>query len=112
MNHSDTTNITTDLYISIKGHVVCIDRISGNEKWRTRLRRKGLIPVVDGGELIFAYSGGHLYGIEKTKGAILWENNLPGLGHGYCLLAGDSSQQAANVAISEAIAAAQAAAAT
>lgn len=101
----------TDLYITIKGHVVCIHRDSGCEIWRTKLKRSGVSPVVDAGDFVIAYSGGHLFALDKSDGKILWENKLKGLGHGYCLIAGDSAQQAAATTIAQAIAAQQAAAA-
>ena len=99
--------MSSDIYITIKAHVVCIDQKTGEEKWRTKLKRYGIMPVVDTGEVIVAYSGGHLFGLDKETGEILWENGLPGLGHGTCLISGDSAQQAAQTAIAAAIAAAQ-----
>ena len=101
--------INDHIFIGIKGHAVCIDVRDGTEKWRTKLKNSSVTPVVEIGKIVVAYAGGHLFGLDRDSGRILWENKLPGLGHGYCLITGDSGQQAA-AAIAQAIATSQAAA--
>ncbi len=97
----------TDAYLAIKGHVVCIEKATGAERWRTKIKRGSVTTLSDAGDLVLAYGGGHLFGLDKADGRILWENTLPGLGHSYCIIAGASAEQAATAAIAAAIQAAQ-----
>ncbi len=82
------------VYLGIKAHVVCIDSSSGRELWRTELRNSQLTTISVCGEVLIAYAGGHLFGLKPEDGTILWTNQLPGLGYGYCLIAGDSDSTA------------------
>lgn len=76
------------IYLGIKSRVVCIDRRTGEELWRTQMKKNdGLTTIMVSGEYILAYSRGVLHGLSTETGAVLWTNDLPGLGYGYCLIA-------------------------
>lgn len=86
------------VFIALKKHVVAIERASGREVWRQDLGRKDdLITLVLDGDLLIAYASGHLFGLDPGTGRIVWENDLPGLGYGHCIIAGSNAgTQAAN----------------
>jgi outer membrane protein assembly factor BamB len=82
------------LVIGSNGYVSAIAGDTGNELWRTKLR-KGLLGGSYGAEVsvilddnkIFAGCAGRLYCLEASTGVILWENEMPGLGHNVISLA-------------------------
>jgi outer membrane protein assembly factor BamB len=85
-----TMNSTTDdshVYLGIKGHVVKIDPVRGEELWRTKLKSSTITNVVVTPARILAHSGGHLFALDPERGEILWENELDGLGYGFCTIA-------------------------
>lgn len=86
------------IYIGIKGKVVCLDKQSGNEIWRTDLRRTSLVSVAIDGDTVIAYANGHLFALDGVTGEIRWRNPLPGLGHGYCIIAAGGDQTAVTAA--------------
>ena len=103
------------IYLGISSHVICIERETGREIWRIQLRQGKITNVAVCGDMVVAYSGGFLLGLRAEDGEVLWENELPGLGYGYCIIAGDSSPAVFAAAfqnqLSAAIAASSAAAA-
>lgn len=74
--------MTPFVFVGIRGSVVALDRVTGEERWRTKL--KGVHPVlfhVDGPAL-YATAAGEAFSLDLLTGAILWRNKLPGLGLG------------------------------
>ena len=98
------------LFIGIKGYVMCIDKGSGHEIWKTHLKSAALTNLTLDSDRIFAHAGGHLFCLRASDGLIQWKNPLTGMGYGYCLFAGNDSAQAATAAAAQAAAAAAAAA--
>lgn len=97
------------VYLGIHKHVLCIDKRTGREIWRTELKRSHLVTVTVSDDIILAHAGGHLFGLRAADGSILWKNELPGLGYGYCVIATDASTATlAQVAAASAAAAAAA----
>ncbi len=89
------------VYIGMAGHVTCIDKSTGNEVWRTKLKKgSSLTNLVKEGNQIIAYSGGHLFSLNALTGDLQWENELKGLGYSYCIIAG--SEQATGASASAA----------
>ena len=86
------------LFIGIKGHVVCIDKNSGREIWRNHLKKSSLTNLTLDGDRIFAHAGGHLFCLRASDGLIQWNNPLTGMGYGYCLFAGTDSAPATTAA--------------
>jgi outer membrane protein assembly factor BamB len=58
------------VFAAIAGQVVALDRATGAELWRTRLRLSGGVSLIGDGCL------------DPATGAILWRNPLRGLGVG------------------------------
>ena len=75
-----------NLFLGIKGHVVCLQRNSGQELWRTKLRTTQITTVAVQNDEVYATARGHLYSLEVASGAVKWENELTGLGHGVCVI--------------------------
>ena len=86
------------VYLGIHKHVLCIDKRTGREIWRTELKRTDLVTVAVSEDIILAHAGGELFGLRANDGKILWKNNLPGLGYGYCIIATDASGTVAQAA--------------
>jgi len=89
------------LFIGIKGHVVCLDKKTGNELWRTKIRSSAITNVIFDGDALYAYCNGHLFSLDPNTGDQLWENQLNGLGYGYCIIASEDTkvdQQTINAA--------------
>jgi len=95
------------LFLGIKGHVVCLDKQTGREIWRKKLRSSTLTNIVFDGDTLHAYCRGHLYSLNPHTGDILWENQLHGLGYGYCMIASEDAHY-----MSQAVSSAQAQQAT
>ena len=91
------------VFLGIKAHVVCINLQTGKEIWKTEVKRSQLISIVVEDDIVVAHAGGHLFGLDKSSGRVMWENNLPGLGYGYCFLATENNNSSSmmNQAISE-----------
>lgn len=68
-------------------HVVCIEMATGKEIWRTKVKRGQIISVVVEEDLIVAHAGGELFGLDRSSGKLPWNNDLTGLGYGYCFMA-------------------------
>lgn len=68
------------LVIGVGGHVVAIERSTGEEKWRTRLKSASIVTILVDGPLVFAGAGGELFCLALATGEILWHNKLKGLG--------------------------------
>lgn len=84
-----------NIYLGISGHVVCIDRETGRENWRTKLKNSQLTNIMIDNNTILAYAGGHLYAVNIETGKILWENTLKGLGYSTAILASPNAQSIA-----------------
>lgn len=97
-------------YVGVKRYVLCLDRQTGREIWRTELKSSVLVNLVVSGDMIFAHAGGVMFGLRTADGAILWRNEFEGLGYGYCLIATDPGPAVPAGAIAAASAATAAAA--
>ncbi len=94
-------------YVGVKRFVLCLDRRTGREIWRTELKNSVLVNLVVDGDMVFAHAGGEMFGLRAEDGALLWRNGFEGLGYGYCLIATQSaSSQTAAIAAAAAITAA------
>lgn len=84
------------LYLGINGHLVCLDKHSGETLWATKLRTSNTVTnVLLDGDSVFAYATGHMFCLSATNGEIRWENTLKGMGYGPCIIACESQSTAA-----------------
>lgn len=78
-----------DLYLGMKGHIVCINKHNGAEKWRTKLRSGEITTLLVQEDAIYAGVSGYLYALRPSSGEILWKNSMQGLGHGLITIGAD-----------------------
>ena len=98
------------LFIGIGGHVAAIDRATGTELWRRKLRSAASFTTIHyDGTYLFAATSGHLYCLDPATGEPLWHNNLPGLGYSVVSFGDDSGPSIAAAARAKRAAAAGAA---
>ena len=70
------------IFAGIKGHVIALDKTTGGELWRTRLKRADFVNVVSDGSVVFAATSGEVFCLDGATGAILWNNPMKGMGLG------------------------------
>jgi outer membrane protein assembly factor BamB len=97
------------IYVGVGGHVVAVREATGEELWRTRVRRASFVTICVRPTAIYAGAAGHLYCLDPANGAIRWHNALDGLGTGLVAFGDTTSSAAANAAAQAATAAAMAA---
>ena len=85
------------VYLGMKAYVVCINVLTGEEVWRSKVKRSQIISVIVEEKIVIAHSGGHLFGLDRNSGQLLWKNTLPGLGYGYCFLATENSDSSSQI---------------
>lgn len=83
------------LVIGIGGHAVALDRETGTELWRTKLKGSDLVTVQVSESRVLAGAGGELFCLEAADGRVLWRNRLKGLGTGLVAFAGGEVSAAA-----------------
>lgn len=79
------------VYIGIAGTVLALDRGTGAEKWRAKLKGSDFVNVVLEGDQILAATKGELFCIDAASGQVLWNNALRGLGLGVMTIATTNS---------------------
>ena len=82
--------------IGIKGTVLALERMTGQELWRTALKGGDFVNVTLAGEQVLATTRGEIYCLDKA-GTILWHNPLKGLGQGLITIATEASSTQAAV---------------
>jgi outer membrane protein assembly factor BamB len=75
-------NASTPLFIGVGGHAVAIDRATGTELWRRKLKTTSFCTVHFDGQYLFAGASGQLFCLDPATGEIRWRNELPRLGMG------------------------------
>jgi outer membrane protein assembly factor BamB len=77
----------TLFYVGIRSSVIALDERSGTEVWSAKLRGSDFVTVLWDGEALIAGNGGEVFRLDPQTGAILWHNQLKGLGRGIVTLA-------------------------
>lgn len=80
----------TLVYIGIKGHVVALNRLTGEIVWKTELKGQYYVQVARDQEFLFATAKGELWCINPQDGVIIWHNNLKGMGLDLASIASDA----------------------
>jgi outer membrane protein assembly factor BamB len=83
---------TNVIYIGVHGSVLALDRATGTEIWRTKLKGDFVNAVIDQGQL-YATTQGEVYRLDPGNGQIIWNNSLKGLGLGLVTIATVSNPQ-------------------
>lgn len=80
------------VFLGIAGNVVALDRVTGEEVWRTRLKGD-FVNVVQLESDLYATAAGELFCLDPTTGRVRWQNPLKGLGRGMATIAVPGGQQ-------------------
>ena len=75
------------IFLGVKGNVIALDRATGKEEWRTRLKGPDFVNVVLDKDVILATTKGPAFCLDARSGRLLWDNPLPGLGLGLITIA-------------------------
>ena len=79
------------VFVGIKDAVVALDERTGAEMWRTEVRSGGFVYVVWDGQSVYATSAGEIWRLDPETGAVIWHNELKGLGRGLASIASTRS---------------------
>ena len=71
------------LHLGIGGHLVALDKATGTELWRVKLRGSGFVTVSFDEASVYGSSYGEIFCLEQTTGQLRWHNKLKGLGTGF-----------------------------
>ena len=77
------------LFLGVNGTVLAVDRTSGQELWRSRLKGGDFVNVVLNGGDLFAATHGELYCLDIATGHVRWHTPLKKLGRGLVTIAGN-----------------------
>ena len=85
---------TSTVLIGIKGTVLALDRATGQEIWRSKLKGGDFVNLVHQDGDVYAATEGELFCLDPASGVVRWHNPLKGLGRGLITIASMGSQQA------------------
>ena len=74
------------IYIGIKGTVVALDSMTGDEVWRRQLAGSSFVTVAQDETNVYAAANGEIFCMDKLTGTPRWHNPLKGLGTGLVTL--------------------------
>jgi len=72
------------LFAGTHGHVVAVDKATGETKWQQSLPGTGyaVVSIVYEDGKLFVASGGRVFALDPEDGKLLWENPMKGMGMG------------------------------
>jgi outer membrane protein assembly factor BamB len=83
---------TSDLvFIGIKGSVLALNRVTGQQVWATHLKGSDFVNVVLQDEALLASCYGEIFCLDPLTGNALWHNPLKGFGIGLATIATEHS---------------------
>ncbi len=88
MSSNDQATHQKLLFVGTHGHVVAIDKQSGDKVWERSLPGTGyaVVSIVYEDGRLFCASGGRIFAIDPGSGEVVWKNKLKGLGMGIVYL--------------------------
>ena len=75
------------IFIGIRGDVIALDRGTGEQLWKTRLKGADFVNVLLDGDRVLAATKGEMFCLDAATGQLLWHNELPGAGWGVIAIA-------------------------
>lgn len=78
------------VFVGVGGHVAALDRATGIEIWRTKVKGGDFVNVTVDGENLYATTQGEIFCLDRSSGEVRWHNKLKGLGLGLVTVAGGS----------------------
>lgn len=88
------------LYAGLRGHVIALDKTTGSERWRTKLKGADLVHLSSDDRLLYASTRGEVFALDPATGAVLWRNPMKGLGYSFASLL--SEPGASDIALEQA----------
>ena len=86
------------VFVGIKSSVVALDERTGTEVWRAKLKGSDFVTVLWDGETLIAANNGEIFRLDPQSGALMWQNELKGLGRGLVSLASERASNAGSPA--------------
>jgi|SRR5690348_7248346 len=88
---------TSDLvFIGIKGSVVALNRVTGEQVWAVNLKGLGFVNVALQAEAVLACCCGEVFCLDPLTGNPRWHNPLKGFGRGFATIATDEGPRSRN----------------
>lgn len=78
-------------YVGLKGHVLALDRRTGEIVWSAKLKGMSFVYVQLDGDLLLATTSGEVFALDPKLGGVVWHNPLKGYGLGTASVAGEFS---------------------
>lgn len=74
------------IFVGVKAHVVAVDKTTGATLWATKLKGgltsgERFVTLMVDGDHVYAHTYGELFCLDADTGAVLWRNELDGLGY-------------------------------
>jgi outer membrane protein assembly factor BamB len=75
------------IFVGIRGGVVALDRGTGQQLWKARLKGADFVNIVLDNDCVIAATKGEVFCLDAATGHLLWHNELPGEGWGLVTIA-------------------------
>jgi outer membrane protein assembly factor BamB len=85
------------VFVGLNGHVVAMDRRSGEIVWSKVHLEGGYLSLLLDGDLLAVSSHGYVYCLDPLTGDLLWENPLEGKGTGVACIVSVRGQNPSTV---------------
>jgi outer membrane protein assembly factor BamB len=82
------------VFVGIRSAVIALDSETGDPAWRAELSGSDFVTVLWDGVALLAANNGEVFRLDPATGAIVWHNELKGLGRGLVSLASTRAPQA------------------
>lgn len=79
------------VFIGIKGSVIALNGVTGEQAWATHLKGADFVNVVVQDGAVLATCCGEVFSLDPLTGAALWHNPLRGFGRGLATIAAQGS---------------------
>jgi outer membrane protein assembly factor BamB len=87
------------IFIGIKGSVVALNRVTGEQVWATHLKGSDFVSVVVQNETVVASCYGEIFCLDPLTGNALWHNPLKGFGTGLATIATEQNPGSGNAPV-------------
>ena len=87
------------VFIGIKGSVVALSRVTGQQVWATHLKGSDFVNVVVQNRAVLASCYGEIFCLDLLTGNALWHNPLKGFGTGLATIATEHNPGTGNAPV-------------
>jgi outer membrane protein assembly factor BamB len=96
MDNLNTMKTTQLVFVGIRGSVIALNRVTGQQVWATHLKGFGFVNVVLQDEAVLASCNGEVFCLDPLTGVGMWHNPLKGFGTGLATIATAETSQGGN----------------